>query len=99
MEKVHFGFVQPWSTRQQPICDQEYLAQIPLPSTDFDVTSNLLGKEFHTPEPNIAENYPDISENVTDSDIESFNLSDAEGDTPWVRLPILTKYSTARRPL
>src|SRR5437879_5317961 len=99
MERAHFGFVQPRSTRQRPICDEEQPAQIPLPATDFDVTSNLLGKEFSTLEPNIAENYPDISENVTDSDVESLNLLDAEGDTPWVGLPIPTKHPTAGRPL
>ena len=99
MERAHFGFVQPRSTRQRPICDEEQPAQIPLPATDFDATSNLLGKEFGTLEPNIAENYPDISENINDSDVESLNLSDAEGDTPQVGLPIPTKYPTAGRPL
>jgi len=98
-ETKHSGFVQSRGTLDQPICDEEHSEQIPQPAANFDLTSNLLEKEFTGIEPYTGENELDLDENKVDPDVESLNLLDTKESTPEVELPIPTKHPTAGRSL
>ena len=99
IETEHSGFVQSRSTLEQPICDEERSERIAQPAIDFDLVSNLLDEDFSAIEPYTGEDELDVDENEVDSDVESLNLSDTEGTTPEVGLPIPTKHTTAGRSL
>jgi len=95
IETEHSGFVQSRSTLEQPLCNEEYCEQIPQLEADYDLTSNFLDQEFGTIERYTGENELDLDESEVDSDVESLNLSDAEGCTPVIELQIPTKHQTA----
>jgi len=99
IETKHSGFVQSRSTFEQPICDEEHSEQIPQPAANFDLTYNLLEKEFSGIKLYTGENELDLDENEVDSDVESLNLMDTKESTLEVELPILTKDPTAGQSL
>jgi len=99
IETKYAGFVQSRSTLEQPICDEECSEQIEQAAGDFDLASNFLDEEFSKIEQYRGENEPELDEHDGDSDVKSLNLSDTEGSTAAVELPIPTKHLTAERSL
>ena len=66
--------VQSQSILEQPICDEERCEQIRQLAADFDLSSNILEKEFSKIEPYTGENELNLDENEVDSEVESYNL-------------------------
>ena len=73
METAHSGFVQPRSTPERPICDEEPPLQTLQSAADTSIASNLYSEEFDTIERNIAKHEPELDVNATNSDVESLN--------------------------
>jgi len=69
IQSEHSGFVQSWSTLQQPICDEARSEQIQLPAADFDLTSNLRDEELGTIKLYTGENELNQEEPEVDSDL------------------------------
>ena len=99
IETAHSGFVQSRSIFEKSICDEKRSEHTPQSAADFDLISNLLYEDLSTIEQYIGENELDVDENEVDSDMESLHLSDTEGSTPEVGLPIPTKHATAGQSL